>query len=214
MAQHSPLTRDEEWKYAEKAMTWYGWGSPVGLGIMLVCLGTCGADRAPRHHRALGKKEGAPRRPSRFGLRPPQASTGTGGGAASAASRPHPAGPGAAGLQQPHERRDRPKAQDLVPAGERRRACEAGVDSGRTVLEQARNIPERVKKISPTSATPIEPPTCWKAWSAPDAEPASRGGTPPRTVWNRAGNPARGQVRRSAAAAGTSTDRRSGRARR
>jgi hypothetical protein len=42
MAQQQPLTRDEEWKYAEKAMTWYGWGSPVGLGIMLVCLALAG----------------------------------------------------------------------------------------------------------------------------------------------------------------------------
>jgi len=32
------LTAAEEWKYAEKAMTWYGWGSPVGLGIFLVSL--------------------------------------------------------------------------------------------------------------------------------------------------------------------------------
>jgi hypothetical protein len=24
-------TEAEEWKYAEKALTWYGWGSPVGL---------------------------------------------------------------------------------------------------------------------------------------------------------------------------------------
>jgi len=42
MAQPTPLTRDEEWKYAEKAMTWYGWGSPVGLGILLVCLAISG----------------------------------------------------------------------------------------------------------------------------------------------------------------------------
>ncbi len=28
----------EEWKYASKAMAWYGWGSPVGLGLFLVCL--------------------------------------------------------------------------------------------------------------------------------------------------------------------------------
>lgn len=38
MAHNTPLSRDEEWKYAEKAMTWHGWGSPVGLGILLVCL--------------------------------------------------------------------------------------------------------------------------------------------------------------------------------
>lgn len=29
----------QEWKYAETAMRWYGWGSPVGLGIAAVCLG-------------------------------------------------------------------------------------------------------------------------------------------------------------------------------
>lgn len=28
----------DAWKYAEKALTWYGWGSPVGLGIFLVSL--------------------------------------------------------------------------------------------------------------------------------------------------------------------------------
>ena len=27
------------WKYASKAMAWYGWGSPVGLGLFLVCAG-------------------------------------------------------------------------------------------------------------------------------------------------------------------------------
>lgn len=34
----APLTREEEWKYAETQLRWHGWGSPVGLGIMLVCL--------------------------------------------------------------------------------------------------------------------------------------------------------------------------------
>jgi hypothetical protein len=29
----------EGWKYASKAMSWYGWGSPVGLGLFLVGLG-------------------------------------------------------------------------------------------------------------------------------------------------------------------------------
>ena len=29
----------EAWKYAEKAMTWYGWGSPVGIGLLIVSLG-------------------------------------------------------------------------------------------------------------------------------------------------------------------------------
>ena len=32
-------TEAEEWKYVEKAMTWSGWGSPVGAGIFLVSLG-------------------------------------------------------------------------------------------------------------------------------------------------------------------------------
>lgn len=26
-------------KYAKEAMSWYGWGSPVGLGLMLVAIG-------------------------------------------------------------------------------------------------------------------------------------------------------------------------------
>jgi hypothetical protein len=34
----SPLSDADTWKYAEKALTWYGWGSPVGLGIFLVSL--------------------------------------------------------------------------------------------------------------------------------------------------------------------------------
>lgn len=28
-----------EQRCAEEAMAWYGWGSPVGLGIMLLCIG-------------------------------------------------------------------------------------------------------------------------------------------------------------------------------
>ena len=32
-------TEDQEWRYAEKAMTWSGWGSPVGAGVFFVCLG-------------------------------------------------------------------------------------------------------------------------------------------------------------------------------
>jgi hypothetical protein len=36
----SQQTHDaDDWKYAEKAMTWYGWGSPVGLGLLIVSLG-------------------------------------------------------------------------------------------------------------------------------------------------------------------------------
>ena len=34
-----PRTEDQEWRYAEKAMTWSGWGSPVGAGIFLVAVG-------------------------------------------------------------------------------------------------------------------------------------------------------------------------------
>jgi len=33
-----PRSEADEWKYAEKALTWYGWGSPVGLSIFLVAL--------------------------------------------------------------------------------------------------------------------------------------------------------------------------------
>jgi hypothetical protein len=39
MTDHRPLTRDEEWRYAEPTFRWHGWASPVGLGIALVCLG-------------------------------------------------------------------------------------------------------------------------------------------------------------------------------
>ena len=35
----TPLSPEEEWKYAETALAWHGWGSPVGLGIMVVSLG-------------------------------------------------------------------------------------------------------------------------------------------------------------------------------
>jgi hypothetical protein len=30
---------EESWKYAQKAMSWYGWGSPVGLGLLIVAIG-------------------------------------------------------------------------------------------------------------------------------------------------------------------------------
>ena len=36
---HAPLTKDEEWKYAKEALTWYGWGSPIGLGFGFLCFG-------------------------------------------------------------------------------------------------------------------------------------------------------------------------------
>ena len=38
MANRPPLTPDEEWRYAPTALRWQGWGSPVGLGIGIVCL--------------------------------------------------------------------------------------------------------------------------------------------------------------------------------
>ncbi|RJT31372.1 hypothetical protein D3227_28735 [Mesorhizobium waimense] len=39
LIQHrAPLSQEEEFKYAKLAMEWYGWGSPIGLGILLVAL--------------------------------------------------------------------------------------------------------------------------------------------------------------------------------
>jgi hypothetical protein len=38
-AKTDPHSYAEAWKYAEKALTWYGWGSPVGISIFLVSLG-------------------------------------------------------------------------------------------------------------------------------------------------------------------------------
>jgi len=29
----------EAWKYAKEAMSWYGWGSPIGLGLFIVAIG-------------------------------------------------------------------------------------------------------------------------------------------------------------------------------
>jgi hypothetical protein len=29
----------EAWRYANKAMTWYGWGSPVGVGLFIISIG-------------------------------------------------------------------------------------------------------------------------------------------------------------------------------
>jgi hypothetical protein len=29
----------DTWKYAEKTLTWYGWGSPVGLGLFIISIG-------------------------------------------------------------------------------------------------------------------------------------------------------------------------------
>jgi hypothetical protein len=39
MAERQQLTRDEEWRFAEPALRWHGWGSPVGVGILIVCAG-------------------------------------------------------------------------------------------------------------------------------------------------------------------------------
>ena len=36
MANRPPLTPEEEWRYAQTALSWYGWGSPIGLGLGLV----------------------------------------------------------------------------------------------------------------------------------------------------------------------------------
>ena len=36
--QRTPLSHEDEFKYAKLAMEWYGWGSPIGLGILLVSL--------------------------------------------------------------------------------------------------------------------------------------------------------------------------------
>src|SRR5262249_4308001 len=30
----------EEWKYAQRAMSWYGWGLPGGIGLFIVAIGT------------------------------------------------------------------------------------------------------------------------------------------------------------------------------
>jgi hypothetical protein len=32
----SAMNTDDAWRYGEKAMDWYGWGSPVGLGLLLL----------------------------------------------------------------------------------------------------------------------------------------------------------------------------------
>lgn len=33
-----PMTPEQEWKYAQCAMSWYGWGSPIGLSIFVASL--------------------------------------------------------------------------------------------------------------------------------------------------------------------------------
>jgi hypothetical protein len=30
--------KDDSRRYAEMAMSWYGWGSPVGIGLLLLCI--------------------------------------------------------------------------------------------------------------------------------------------------------------------------------
>jgi len=37
--EHSKFERDEGYRYAKLAMTWHGWGSPVGLGLFLLLAG-------------------------------------------------------------------------------------------------------------------------------------------------------------------------------
>ena len=34
---------DREWKYAKAALAWHGWGSPIGLGVFIVCLAATAA---------------------------------------------------------------------------------------------------------------------------------------------------------------------------
>ncbi len=34
----SPDRASDEYRYAKLALAWHGWGSPVGLGIFLVCV--------------------------------------------------------------------------------------------------------------------------------------------------------------------------------
>ncbi len=36
-------TEDQEWRYASAALSWYGWGSPIGAGIFLVCVAATAA---------------------------------------------------------------------------------------------------------------------------------------------------------------------------
>ncbi len=42
-AMHRELSAEDEFAYGQKSMNWYGFGSPVGLGILLVCAGLCAA---------------------------------------------------------------------------------------------------------------------------------------------------------------------------
>ena len=36
----SQMSREEEMRFAERSMEWYGWGSPIGMGAMIVALAT------------------------------------------------------------------------------------------------------------------------------------------------------------------------------
>lgn len=40
MEKHTQLDTDT-WKYAEQSMKWFGWGSPVGLGLFFISLSAC-----------------------------------------------------------------------------------------------------------------------------------------------------------------------------
>lgn len=39
--QHHRLSPEDELAYGQKSMNWYGFGSPVGLAILLVSIGLC-----------------------------------------------------------------------------------------------------------------------------------------------------------------------------
>jgi hypothetical protein len=42
-ARQAELTREEEFKYADLALRWHGWGSPVGLGLFIVAVAAAAA---------------------------------------------------------------------------------------------------------------------------------------------------------------------------
>lgn len=37
------LTHEEEMETNRMVMQWYGWGSPIGLGVFALCLGIAGS---------------------------------------------------------------------------------------------------------------------------------------------------------------------------
>ena len=32
---------EEQWRFVEPVLRWHGWGSPIGFGIGIVCIGAC-----------------------------------------------------------------------------------------------------------------------------------------------------------------------------